>query len=113
MSYFLNSIFIIYHYIKENDFIIQGKRNFFYFFINLIFSIIIDFLGLIYNEFLILNFCKLADDTHAGIAFRADSTYIEMINEKIEEDDDDIYEINQSDENSSKNNLENSFEVDN
>ena len=110
-SYFLNSIFIIYHYIKENDFIIQGKRNFFYFFINLIFSVIIDFLGLIYNEFLILNFCKLADDTHAGIAFRADSTYIEMINEKIEEDDY-IYEINQTDDDNTKNNLENSFNSD-
>ena len=70
-------------------------------------------MGLIYNELLILNFCNLANDTHGGIAFRADSTYIEMINEKIEEDDDNIYEINQEDDNSSKNNLENSFEVDN
>jgi hypothetical protein len=53
----------------------------------------------------------LADDTHAGIAFRADSTYIEMINEKIEEDDY-IYEINQTDDDNTKNNLENSFDSD-
>ena len=68
-------------------------------------------MGLIYNEFLILNFCNLSSDTHGGIAFRADSTYIEMINEKIEEDDY-IYEINQTDDDNTKNNLENSFDSD-
>ena len=86
-TYVLNSVFIIYHFLKGNDFITEGKRNYFYFFINLIFSILIDILGLIYNEFFILNCCGLADDTHYGISLRANSQEIEMISHKIEEGD--------------------------
>ena len=96
-TYFLNSIFIIYHYIKVNDFVTEGKSNFFYFFINLIFSVFIDFLGLIYNEFFILDFCGLADDTHVGISFRANNQEIEMYSNKIEEKDY-IYSINENDD---------------
>ena len=94
-TYFLNSIFIIYHFIKRNDFITEGKRNYFYFFINLFISILIDFLGLIYNELFILNFCGLASDTYSGIAFRANSQEFEMGPCRIE-DDDYIYPIDEN-----------------
>ena len=86
-SYFLNSAFIIYHYAAGNDFFSNGKKNFFYFFINLIFSIIIDFFGLIYNEFFVLNFWNLSAETHQQIACRAMTK--EMISiENVEEDND-------------------------
>ena len=96
-TYFLNSVFIIYHFIKENDFITEGERNYFYFFINLFISILIDFLGLIYNELFILNFCDLASDTHIGIDYRAKNQEIEMRMSRIE-DDDYIYSIDENDE---------------
>ena len=93
-AFFLNSGFIIYHFIQKNDFLIDGKSNFFYFIINLVFSILIDFLALIYSEFVILNFCGLANDTHVGIAHRANKREeIEMVCNKIEEGDY-IYSIN-------------------
>ena len=86
-SYFLNSAFIIYYYAAGNDFFSNGKKNFFYFFINLIFSIIIDFFGLIYNEFFVLNFWNLEAETHQQIACRAMTK--EMITiENVEEDND-------------------------
>ena len=70
-AYFFNSAFIIYHYSAGNDFLINGEKNFFYFFINLLFSIIIDFFGLIDNEFFVLNFWNLSSETHLEIAKRA------------------------------------------
>ena len=76
-SYFLNSFFIIYHYIYGDDFISEGKKNFLYFFINVIFSVIIDIFGLIYNEFFILNCWALSKDTHEGISIRATMNIIE------------------------------------
>ena len=103
-TYFLNSIFIIYHFINRNDFIIEGERNYFYFFINLFISILIDFLGLIYNELFILNFCGLASDTHLGIANRANTQEIEMCMTRIEDDNyiysfDENADINSQDDN--------------
>ena len=86
-SYFLNSAFIIYHYTAGNDFFNNGEKNFFYFFINLIFSIIIDFFGLIYNEFFVLNFWNLSKETHQEIASRAIIKEMESM-ENHEEDND-------------------------
>ena len=64
-------------------FISKGKRNYVYFLINLIISLIISFLGLVYNEFLILFFCNLDIDTHLQISRRsiteADIIYLEDI----------------------------------
>ena len=86
-SYFFNSAFIIYHYAAGNDFFSNGKKNFFYFFLNLIFSVIIDFFGLLYNEFFVLNFWNLSSETHQEIAIRAMTK--EMISiENAEEDND-------------------------
>jgi len=107
-AFFLNSGFIIYHFIQKNDFLIDGKSNFFYFIINLVFSILIDFLALIYSEFVILNFCGLADDTHIGIAHRANKVEeIEMVCNKIEEGDY-IYSINTYNEDENDINTNNS-----
>ena len=78
-SYFLNSAFIIYHYAFGNDFISDGKKNFFYFFINLIFSIIIDLFGLVYNEFFVLNFCNLSEETYHGITYRLMAKEMDLI----------------------------------
>ena len=86
-SYFFNSAFIIYHYAAGNDFFSNGQKNFFYFFINLIFSIIIDFFGLIYNEFFVLNFWNLSKETHQEIASRAIIKEMESM-ENHEEDND-------------------------
>ena len=70
-GYILNPLFIIYYFIYENDFVSAGERNIFYFVINIILSLIIDFFALIYNEFLILNCFELQSETHYGITKRA------------------------------------------
>ena len=98
-SYFLNSIYIIYYFVEGNDFIIDNQRNYFLFFVNLFLSIFIDFLGLIYNEIIILKFCGLDDNTHYGISDRAISTYIEMIENKDKEDFDENHDYIENEEN--------------
>ena len=85
-SYFCNSAFIIYHFASGNDFISEGQRKYFYFFINLILSVFIDILGLIYNEFFVLNFWDLSNETHLIISDRAETQ--EMVSIKDEDDDD-------------------------
>ena len=91
-TYFFNSIFIIYYFIDESDFITNGKRNYFYFFINLFFSLLIDFFGLIYNEFFVLTFCGLSKDTHEGISLRAKKYEIELVpRQEIDEPEDNDY----------------------
>ena len=78
-TYFFNSIFIIYFFIDSSDFITNGERNYFYFFINLFFSLLLDFFGLIYNELFVLTFCGLSKDTHEGISHRAANAEMELI----------------------------------
>ena len=78
-AYFFNPFFMIYYFIFENDFTIEGKRNYFYFVINFILSIIIDIFAAIYNEFFILNCLGLQKDTHYGISERAlDNSLVEL-----------------------------------
>ena len=84
-SYFFISPFIIYNFIDGNDFIYEGERNYVYFFLNLIICIIIDFLGLVYNEFFILNFWNLSKETHSEIARRAKTKEIELVSSKKQE----------------------------
>lgn len=88
-SYFLNSALIIYHFIVKNDFISEGRRNYFYFFINLLFSLIIELSGLVYNEFFILNFFGLSKETHEEIASRANHQQIELVKKITTFDDED------------------------
>lgn len=88
-AYFLNPIFIIYYLIFENDFTSKGERNYFYFSINFILSLIIDFLAFIFNEFFIFNFFGLQKDTHFGISERAkNDSLLELKEIKCDEDDD-------------------------
>ena len=78
-AYFFNPFFMIYYFIFENDFTIEGKRNYFYFIVNFILSIIIDIFASIYNEFFILNCFGLQKDTHYGISERAsDNSLVEL-----------------------------------
>ena len=78
-AYFFNPFFMIYYFIFENDFTIEGKKNYFYFIVNFILSIIIDIFASIYNEFFILNCFGLQKDTHYGISERAlDNSLVEL-----------------------------------
>ena len=70
-EYFYNPLYIVLALIVKNDFISNKKRNYFYFSVNLILSIIISFSGCIYNEFVILYCCRLHYETHQEISLRA------------------------------------------
>ena len=74
-AYFLNPLFNVIYFIWENDFISEGEKNYFYFIMNVILSIIIDFFSLIYNEFIILKCFGLEFETHHEISKR---TLVEM-----------------------------------
>ena len=54
LDYILNPIYISIEFALGEDFMYKNKRNYAYFFINLIISLIISFFSLVYNEFLIL-----------------------------------------------------------
>ena len=70
LDYILNPIYISIDFALGEDFIYKGKRKYAHFFINLAISLFISFLGLVYNEFLILFFCNLDKDTHLQISRR-------------------------------------------
>ena len=71
-EYITNPIFIIVDFSLGEDFMAKGeRRNYTYFFINLIISLIISFFYLIFNEFIILFFCDLDKDTHLEISKRS------------------------------------------
>ena len=71
MRYILNPIYIIYYFIFENDFISNGKRNYTYFIINLVLSLIMSFCGCVYNEFFILFCFGLERDTYYQVTWRS------------------------------------------
>ncbi len=71
MRYILNPIYIIYYFIFENDFISNGKRNYTYFIINLVLSLIMSFCGCVYNEFFILFCFGLERDTYFQVTWRS------------------------------------------
>ena len=70
IDYILNPIYISVDFALGKDFMKKGKRNYAHFFINLIIILIISFLGLVYNEFLILYFCNLDEDTYKQVSRR-------------------------------------------
>ena len=70
-GYILNPFVFIYYFLNENDFSSDGEKNYLYFFINLIISIIISFFGCVYNEFLVLSFCGLDYETYSTVTIRA------------------------------------------
>ena len=69
-DYFLNPIYLIINY-SEKDFVSNEKRNFFYFILNFVLSVITSFSGSVYNEIIILFFCGLEKNTHNQISQRA------------------------------------------
>ena len=93
--YFFNPIYIISTLILNEDFVSNKKRNYIYFSINLVLTIIVSFCGLVYNEFIILFFYGLQHDTYKEISFRAslpyDMSYIYNIND--DEEDSNFYEL--------------------
>ena len=87
---FLDPLLIVYYFLFKNDF-----HNFFFFIFNLILSIIMNFFGLVFNDFIILYCCNLEHETYYEISKRAYN--IEKImplqNFEIRETIDDEYEI--------------------
>ena len=71
MRYIANPFYLIYYFIAGIVFNLYGDRNYFYFMINLVVSMILTFCGLVYNEFFVLFFCKLEKETHNQIMSRS------------------------------------------
>ena len=87
-DYMANPIFISVLFALGEEFLIKGKRNYAYFFLNLITSLIISFFSLVFNEFIILFFCKLDKDTHQQITIRSNINEDFISLEDIEGNDD-------------------------
>ena len=87
-DYFLNPICLIYYFSIGADFLVDQKRNIFYFTINLILSTILSICGCIYNEFIILFFCGLERNTHEQISKRAN-----ILSESLYSIEDDLESI--------------------
>ena len=88
LDYILNPFYMIYHFSFGDDFLSNEYRNYAYFFINLIISIIISFFGFVFNEFIILFCCKLEKDTHQQIVKRSmvEEEILKLYEIDIEED---------------------------
>ena len=69
INYLLNPLYYLIFFFIKNDF----NNNYFYFIFYEITSIIIDFFGCVYNEFIIIYACNLEFDTIDEIAERAKS----------------------------------------
>ena len=94
VDYILNPFYIIYDFASGVDYLLEGKRNYAYFIINLILSFIISFFGFVYNEFLILFCFNLDRDTYKQISERSSSEReLSILSETVEVDDDE-YTIN-------------------
>ena len=87
-EYILNPIYNTINFALDDDFKSKGKRSYPYFFINLIIGLIISFIGLVYNEFLILFFCNLDKETHRQISRRCTLEKELIILEDIDNDED-------------------------
>ena len=88
LDYILNPIYNSVFFALEYDFMSKRKRNYAYFFINLVIGLIISFFGFVYNEFIILFFWNLDKETHLQISRRStlDEVFIKL--EDIDEDED-------------------------
>ena len=71
IEYILNPIILIIYFSLSLDFTINQEKKYAHFFINLIIGLLISFLGLAFNEFVILFFCDLDKDTHLEISKRS------------------------------------------
>ena len=92
-DFFLIPIDNIIYFIKAEEFITKGEKNYVNFFINFIINLSIFFLSLVFNEFIILFFCDLNKDTHLQITMRA----------ALEENSINLEDINNGDNNDDEN----------
>jgi hypothetical protein len=91
MDYILNPFYLTYDFASGLDYFTNGEINYAYFILNLILSIIISFLGCVYNEFLILFCFGLERDTYNQITKRSFTEQeLITINNDIEPDEEDI-----------------------
>ena len=70
IEYILNPIFNIYFFIMKLYF----NNNYYSFFLSVILCIIISLFGCVYNEYIILSFCGLDNETDFAIKERANQT---------------------------------------
>ena len=96
MIFIINPIYLIIFFLLGNDFIYKGKRDYIYFILNLIISLIISFCGCVYNEFIILFCCGLERDTHNQVVLRADSE--KNIGPLINDEDSENFEENEKED---------------
>ena len=90
MDYFMTPFFNIFYFFHTKDFF----NNKIYFIVSEIISLIIDFFGCLYNEFIILFCCGLENETKPEIKIRASINGNNIINEEEDEASDE-----QSDDN--------------
>ena len=91
MDYILNPFYLTYDFASGLDYFTNGEINYAYFILNLILSIIISFLGCVYNEFLILFCFGLERDTYNQITQRSFTEQeLITINNIMEPDEEDI-----------------------
>lgn len=91
MDYILNPFYLTYDFASGLDYFTNGEINYAYFILNLILSIIISFLGCVYNEFLILFCFGLERDTYNQITKRSFTEQeLITINNVMEPDEEDI-----------------------
>ena len=93
-EYILNPLYLIFSLLLTKDFNSNATVKYIYFSINLFLSIIISFSACVYNEFIILFFCKLQHETYQQISFRADSKFNSSGQILAAEDDDTEFEMN-------------------
>lgn len=87
-DYFLNPAYIIYNFSTDDDFKTNGKKNYVYFFLNLILSILVSFCGCVFNEIIILFFCDFERETHDQVSWRANLNYLIELKINSSNDDD-------------------------
>ena len=85
----LTPFYLIFYFCIGSDFQYEGDKNYLYFSINLILSIIISICSFIYCEFIVLFCCGLEKNTHDQISKRAETFGVIS-----------IYDINKTDEES-------------
>lgn len=91
MDYILNPFYLTYDFASGLDYFTNGEINYAYFILNLILSIIISFLGCVYNEFLILFCFGLERDTYNQITKRSFTEQeLIILNNIMEPDEEDI-----------------------
>ena len=111
-DYILNPVYIIIDFARGKDFLSKENLRIPYFIINLIASFIISICGCVYNEFIVLFFCKLEFNTHDQITRRAtlftkNSSESSSENNSDESDDSNNNVDNNDNDEEKKNNSDN------